>query len=141
MFGRILGVDYGDVRTGIAISDALGISAQPKELIQGLNVAKQLERIVSIASENNCECIIIGLPLNMDGTEGPRVVKARKFGDALAEASNIEIKYWDERLSSAQAERALRGLTSRHKKKHVDVMSAQFILQSYLDANKSNYQD
>lgn len=134
--GRIIGIDHGDARTGVAASDGLGLTAQPKELIRERDMAKTAARVAEIARELEAAEVVIGLPVNMDGTEGPRAKKARRFGAAVESLLDVPVRFWDERLTSMQAERALRGRGSRQRKAKVDVISAQIMLQSYLDAEK-----
>ncbi len=132
--GRILGIDHGDVRTGVAASDGLGLTAQPKEVIRERDMARTAARVAEIAREVEAAGVVVGLPVNMDGTEGPRAKKARKFGAKLEELLDVPVRFWDERLTSMQAERVLAGRGSRQRKAKVDVISAQIMLQSYLDA-------
>ena len=134
MQARLLGIDHGDVRTGVAVSDGLGLTAQPKELIRERDMAKTAARVAEIAREVEASGVVVGLPVNMDGTEGPRAKKARKFGAKIEALLDVPVHFWDERLTSMQAERALRGRGSRQRKAKVDVISAQIMLQSYLDA-------
>jgi len=134
MQGRILGIDHGDARTGVAASDGLGLTAQPKELIREKDGNRIAARVAEIARELEAAGVVVGLPVNMDGTEGPRAKKARKFGAKIEELLDVPVSFWDERLTSVQAERVLAGRGSRQRKKKVDVISAQIMLQSYLDA-------
>ncbi len=138
MQGRIIGIDLGDARTGVAVSDGLGLTAQPREVIREKDMGRVASRVAEIAREAGAVEIVVGLPVNMNGTEGPRAKKAREFGAVVEELlegfGDIPVRFWDERLTSAQAERALRGRGSRQRKAKVDVISAQIMLQSYLDA-------
>ncbi len=131
---RILGVDHGDVRTGVAVSDPLGITAQPREVVREKDMARAAGRVAEIAREVDAAEIVIGLPLNMNGKEGPRAKKAREFGALVEEAAGLPVEYWDERLTSMQAAEILKGRGARKRKAKIDVISAQLILQSYLDA-------
>lgn len=133
---RILGVDYGDVRTGIAISDALGITAQGLESIEHKDSEKKLlSRIEAIIKEYNIEKIVIGYPVNMNATKGPRVEKTDKFIEKLIQRFNLEVIKIDERLTTVAAHRTMRELSigKDKKKKIVDTISAEYILQMYLD--------
>ncbi len=139
MIGRVIGIDPGDVRTGVAISDPLGITAQPREVIREKDAAKVAERIAGIAREVDATEIVIGLPVNMNGTEGPRAEHARDLGgrvETLLKEELIEVKvsFWDERMTSMQASQILRGRGRGARKAKMDVVSAQIMLQSYLDA-------
>lgn len=136
MTARILGLDHGDVRTGVAASDGLGLTAQPREVIREKDTSKTAARVARIAREIEAAEVVVGLPVNMDGTEGPRARKARAFGAKLEEVLAVPVRFWDERLTSVQAERVLRGRGSRQRKAKVDVISAQIMLQSYIDAKK-----
>ena len=134
MRGRVIGIDPGDARTGVAVSDALGITAQPREVIHGKDAAKVAERIAAIARETGAAEIVIGLPVNMNGTEGPRAAHARDLGARVGELVDIPVSFWDERMTSMQASQVLRGRGKDARKAKMDVVSAQIILQSYLDA-------
>ncbi len=141
MEGRVIGIDPGDARTGVAVSDPLGITAQPREVFRGKRSAGIAARIARLARELAATEIVIGLPINMDGTEGPRAEHARDLG-ARVEAFlkegdaplDIPITFWDERLTSMQASQILRGRGRDARKAKMDVVSAQVMLQSYLDA-------
>ncbi len=136
--GRILGIDPGDKRTGVAVSDPLWITAQPREVIREKDQAKVAARVAEIARELSAVEIVIGLPVNMNGTEGPRARRAREFGAAVerlvSEFGDLPVRFWDERLTTMQAGRVLRGRGARARKAKIDVVSAQIMLQSYLDA-------
>ena len=132
--GRVIGIDPGDARTGVAVSDALGITAQPREVIHEKDAAKVAERIGEIARELGAAEVVIGLPVNMDGTEGPRAAHARDLGGRVEALVDIPISFWDERMTSMQASQVLRGRGKDARKAKMDVVSAQIILQSYLDA-------
>ena len=135
---RVLGIDYGDVRTGIAISDPLGITAQGLESIKyDGNVKKLLNRIGVIIKEYSVELIVIGYPLNMNATKGPRVEKTEKFIEKLTELFGIEVKKVDERLTTVSAHRTMTelGISKDKKKDIVDTISAMYILQTYLDCH------
>jgi len=141
MIGRVIGIDPGDKRTGVAVSDALGITAQPRQVIRGNDPAMVARRIGGIARDVGATEIVIGLPINMDGSEGPRAEHARDLGarvEAFLKESDspldIPIKFWDERMTSMQASQILRGRGKIARKAKMDVVSAQIILQSYLDA-------
>jgi putative Holliday junction resolvase len=133
---RILGVDFGDARTGVAVSDPLGITAQPREAVREKDPARAAVRVAEIARVVDAAEIVIGLPVNMNGREGPRAKKAREFGALVEEAAGLPVAYWDERLTSMQAADILKGRGARKRKAKIDVVSAQLILQSYLDAKK-----
>lgn len=129
---RILGIDHGSKRIGLALSDELGITAQALPFVR----AEQLDRIVEIVRERAVTQIVIGLPRNMDGSYGPAAEAVRAFIAKLEPLVNVPIRTWDERLTTAQAQRVLiEGDVSRSKRKEkVDSMAAQLLLQSYLDS-------
>src|SRR5437773_297913 len=104
---RILALDYGSKRVGVAISDELKLIAQPLEFIPAKPFGKLLERLESLLDEHEVELIIVGLPRSLDGTEGPAAVKVREFVEALQSVVSVPIRTWDERLTSAQATRSL----------------------------------
>ena len=133
---RILGLDYGDARTGVAISDLLGITAQGLESIEhGDNQKKLISRLREIIEEYKVEKIVIGYPLNMNATKGPRAEKTDKFIKKLEEGFKISVIKIDERLTTVAAHRTMTTLSVNKdkKKKIVDTISAQYILQMYLD--------
>ena len=152
MHGRVIGIDPGDRRTGVAVSDPLGITAQPGEVIHEKDSGRVAERIVAIAREigasGSVEEIVIGLPVNMNGTEGPRAEHARDLGarvEALLKLpdapADVRVTFWDERMTSMQASAVLRGRGRDARKAKMDVVSAQIILQSYLDARSRRSTD
>lgn len=133
---RILAIDHGTKRMGIAISDPGGIIAQPLEFIPAEPFADFLARLKEIIKEKQVEMILIGMPRNMDGSYGPAALKVQEFVSVLKEAVVIPIKTWDERLTSAQANRFLiQGNVRRQdRKEKVDKAAAAILLQSYLDS-------
>ena len=134
---RKVALDVGDVRIGVAVSDMLGITANPRETYvrKGKTFEDDINYFVKYAKEEDADAFVIGLPMNMDGTEGPRAEVTREFGEALKEASGLQVIYVDERLTTVSAERMLIGAdVRREKRKHViDKVAATIILQSYLD--------
>lgn len=133
---RILALDHGTVRIGVALSDELQMIASPQEFIPAEPFADVLGRIRQLIREREVELILIGMPRNMDGSYGPAADKVREFVTALKDAIAIPIKTWDERLTSTQANRALvaGGVRREKRKEKVDGMAAAILLQSYLDA-------
>lgn len=129
---RTLGLDVGSKRTGVAISDELRITAQPLETID----AGDLERLAGIVSEYDVGELVVGLPLNMDGSQGPKAKEVIGAVEALKKRFSIPVKMWDERLTTIAVERELiRADVSRKKRKRsIDKLAAQLILQSYLDS-------
>ncbi|KXS42498.1 MULTISPECIES: Holliday junction resolvase RuvX [unclassified Candidatus Frackibacter] len=133
---KILGLDYGDKRIGVAASDALGWTAQGKKVIQNTSLNEVINELEDLIDEYEIGKVVVGLPKNMNGTLGPRAEKTLEFVEALKEEFTIPIITWDERLSTAAAERTLLAAdVSRRKRKDViDKMAAVVILQNYLDS-------
>ena len=137
---RILGIDYGEVRTGLAVSDPLGLTAQGLESVKhGNNQKMLLNRIGEIIKEYSIEKIVIGYPINMNATVGPRAEKTNKFIDKLTNMFKIEVEKIDERLTTVSAQRVMTelGVSKERKKKIVDTIAATYILQTYLDCHKN----
>ena len=133
--GRALGLDVGTKTIGVAVSDELGIAAQPVCTLGRKGVRKDVERLVALVDELKVEHLVVGLPLDLDGEEQRSARLARQVGEALGEALGIQPVYIDERYSSVEAEAALvRSGVSRKKRKGViDQVAAILILQSWLD--------
>ena len=133
---RILAIDHGSKRIGIAVSDELKMIAQPLEFIPAEPFAGFLARLNELINDKEVESILVGLPRNMDGSYGPAAQKVQDFVEALQGTVGVPIKTWDERLTSAQANRLLiQGNVRRDKRKEkVDAMAAAILLQSYLDS-------
>ena len=133
---RILALDHGTKRIGIAISDELKMIAQPLEFIPAEPFADVLARLKELVRDKELELILVGLPRNMDGSYGPAALRVQDFVAALRGALTVPIRTWDERLTSAQANRVLiQGNVRRDKRKEkVDKMAAAILLQSYLDS-------
>ena len=136
---KILGIDYGDKRTGVAISDNNLILASNYTTIESGHAPKVCEQILEIIKKEGVEKLVLGLPLNMDGSEGPRAEKTRVFAAMLAENFEGEIIFRDERLTTVSATYFLNETDKRGKKRKalVDRIAASIILQSYLDFLKS----
>lgn len=131
---RILGIDYGDSRVGVAVSDPLGFTAQGVKTIKNKNTKKLLAELSEIIKEYNPEKIVIGMPKNMDGSSGFRADETYKFADNLKTIYDGEIDFMDERLTTVSATRVLNETNTRGKdrKNVLDTVSACFILESYL---------
>jgi putative Holliday junction resolvase len=136
---RILALDHGTRRIGVAVSDEMKIIATPLEYIPAEPMEKVIERIQQLIREKEVELILIGMPRNMDGTFGPAAEKVNAFIEALQPHITTPIKKWDERLTSVMANRALlQGNVRRaDRKQKVDKMAAAILLQSYLDSRPS----
>jgi len=135
--GRIVGIDFGTVRVGLAASDPLHTVATPRETLQVTNRKKLLDDIVAFCAEQNAEAVVVGLPLHMDGGVSEMAEAVQKFVGHLRERlPELEILTWDERLSSWVANQALTegGVKGKKRKAVVDQMAAQLILQGYLDS-------
>ena len=132
---RKMALDYGEVRIGIAFSDMLNIIASSYETYTRRDLESDLDYLAKLAKEKEVDEIVIGLPKNMDGTEGERAMATREFGDKLQEATKLKIKYFDERLTSVSAEKLLIEADMRREKRKqvIDKISATIILQNYLD--------
>jgi putative holliday junction resolvase len=135
-FMRILALDHGTVRIGVALSDELKMFASPLEFIPAEPPGGVMERLQRLVSERNVELIVIGMPRNMDGSYGPAAQKVREFVEQLRGAVKVPLVTWDERLSSVQAHRMLRqaGHKAKQQKGRVDASAAAILLQSYLDS-------
>lgn len=137
--GRIMGLDVGDKTIGVSVSDLMGLTAQPVTTIKRVSKKKDIESLKEIIKEKQVIKIVSGLPKNMNGTLGPQGEKVLSFCELLKEETKIEIEFFDERLSTVQAERSLlEGDISRQKRKKViDMLAAVIILQGYLDRQKN----
>ena len=137
--GKYLGVDYGDVRTGIAECDPSGMLASGIATVKEGGMKNTALRVAKEAESRGCKKIIIGLPKNMDGTEGSRVDTVRAFADILAGLTDIPIDFFDERMSTMAAYRFLDGTDTYGKKRResIDTLSAEIILQGYLDKERA----
>ena len=135
---RVLGIDYGDSRIGIAMSDIMGWTAQGIKTIQNRGKEKTLAEIKEILDEYNPEKIVIGLPKNMDGSEGFRVEATHEFADAVKTIFTGEIIFWDERLSTVGAAQILKSTETfgKKRKKILDTVAAALILEGYLGSIK-----
>ena len=137
---RILGVDLGDARTGLAVSDALGFLAGGIGYIKSGHPPKIAEEILAAAKEHDVGLIVIGNPINMNGTVGERSEKVQRFAAELREASGKPVHLFDERCTTMAAHQILNMTDTRGKKRKqvVDTLSAQIILQNYMDSHKEN---
>lgn len=135
---RKMGLDYGDVRIGIAFSDILGIIANGYETYTRKNPDTDIEYLTLLVKQKEVDTIVIGLPINMDGTSGKRVEVTREFGDLLQKSAGVKVVYMDERLSSVSAERMLIEADVRREKRKLvtDKIAATIILQNYLDKTR-----
>ena len=135
---RVMGLDVGSKTVGVAISDPLGFTAQGVEIIKINEEAKEFgfDRLGELVKEYQVDKFVVGLPKNMNNTEGPRVEASKAYGDKIKEIFGIPVDYQDERLTAVQAERMLveqADISRGKRKKVIDKLAAQLILQNYLD--------
>jgi putative Holliday junction resolvase len=134
---RILGIDFGERRIGLALSDALGITAQGLPTLDTKKTRNVFGHLENIIKDKNVTKVIVGMPKNMNGTIGPKGMEVEKFIQELVKKTKIDVIPWDERLTSVQSLKAMKELGVKQKNKEVvDRISATLILQSYLDSAK-----
>lgn len=135
---KIMGIDYGDARTGVALSDLLCTIVGSTAVVPSRNTEKAIADIVRIARDNQVGEIVVGLPRNMDGSEGPRAQICREFAEKLKEATGLSVVMWDERRTTVEAHNIL-SLHNYHGKKRkdtVDAVAASLILEGYLNSRR-----
>ena len=140
---RKIGLDVGDKTIGVAVSDALGITAQGVTTIERVGIRKDTTRVLEYIKEYDCDGVVIGLPLKLDGTDSPQTEKVYEFKELLENKlrssgmGNIGIEYYDERLTTVMAEKVLieADVSRSRRKKVIDKQAAVLILQSYLDSH------
>ncbi len=140
---KLLGVDYGDARTGLAYSDDLWITSVGAGTFKSYDIVKTAVTVAEKAKEIGAEIIVIGKPLNMDGTEGFRVDRVYQFAEELKKVTDIPLEFIDERRTTIQAYNILDelGTYGKKRKNAIDTLSAEIILQSYMDKNKRKYEE
>ena len=133
--GRVLALDVGDVRIGVAVTDPTRTIAQPVEVYRRIGYGPDGAHIVALCEQYGTRDVLLGLPLNMDGTHGGQAEKAAAFGDVLAQ-KGLQVAYWDERMTTLTAERVLiaGGVRREDRKLHVDKLAATVILEQWLAA-------
>jgi putative holliday junction resolvase len=138
--GRALGLDLGDVRIGVAISDDARRVAVPFGTIHVGRPPGELRAVSDIVGDNDVTTVVVGLPLSLDGTRGPRSAHAEAFAEALGAIVSVPVVLHDERLTTVEAERGLRtaGVTSRDRRAVVDAEAARILLQAWLDASRAS---
>ena len=136
--GRVLGLDVGQRRTGLAVSDSDGLLATPYTTITAKTPQKDIAAILAIAKEEEIGLIVVGLPLSLDGTVGPQAQLTLDFCDALRAASHLPVETWDERYSTVEAGTRLHeaGVAPSRNRARLDAAAAAVLLQSYLDAHR-----
>ncbi len=137
--GRVVGIDFGDKRTGLAISDASRFLASGVETISVGGIVKTADAVAEFVKKNNASAIIVGLPINMDGSQGFRAERVKEFAQLLKERVEIPIALYDERMTTMAATRFLNKTDTKGKKRKdvIDTLSAQIILQNFLDFIKN----
>lgn len=135
---KIMGIDYGDARTGVAISDLLCSIVGSTYVVRSRNTEKAIADIVKLAKDNMVGQIVVGLPKNMDGTEGPRAELCREFAEKLKEATGLPVDMWDERRTTVEAHNILsqHNYHGQKRKNTVDAVAASLILEGYLAFKK-----
>lgn len=135
---RVLGLDPGSRRIGVALSDELGLTAQPLTTVERASEAETVERIRVALAGAEVDLAVVGLPVRLDGTEGGSARAARRFAAAVSEGLGVEVELWDERLTSVQADRLLveAGVRREGRKGLTDRVAAAIMLQSFLDAKR-----
>jgi putative Holliday junction resolvase len=138
--GRLLGLDLGTKTIGVAVSDSLHMSATPLETIARKKFTKDAEALLALAAKHEAVGIVLGLPLNMDGTEGPRAQSTRAFARNLERLTDLPIAYWDERLSTHAVTRTMleADMSRARRAEIVDKLAASYILQGALDRLRSH---
>ena len=141
--GRVVGIDFGTVRIGIAISDPGRVLASPLENYTRHGEQQDRKRFVRLASEEDVKLFVVGLPFHLDGGESQKSTEARQFGKWLGEVTGVAVEFFDERFTTSQAEQFLAGanLTAKRRKQRLDMVAAQIILSSYLEADSHRGDD
>ncbi len=136
---RLMALDVGDRRIGVAVSDPDKLIATPLSVIVRRGASRDIEALGKLVQEHEVEKLVVGLPRRMDGTLGPQAEKAQAFGDEAGRRLGITVTYWDERLTTAQAERLMieAGIRREDRKGRIDAVAAGLLLQNYLDFLRS----
>ena len=131
---RVLAIDYGDARTGIAVSDAAGLIVGRTTVIHSYNAKRTAEEIAALVRETGAECLVMGFPRNMDGSEGPRAALYREFAALVEQTCGMQVTLWDERRTTIEAHQILSDCNYHGKKRKntVDAVAASLILEGYL---------
>jgi putative Holliday junction resolvase len=139
---RIIGLDYGAVRIGVALSDPLGLTAQAQETLIPKSKSDLMQKLYDLIKQHDVESIVLGLPLNMDGSRGPKAFEAEEFATALRQRFSLPVHLWDERLTTKQAQSTMRETNTKTKgrKPKLDSLAAVFLLQSWLDHERAHGQ-
>jgi len=139
--GRILGLDYGRRRVGVAVSDPLGLTAQPFETWSGLRREEVVESTCILVERMGVERVVVGFPLTLRGERGRMAREVERFADKLSQRIRVPVTLWDERLTSVQAQRFLQQMGEKpsRKKERVDLIASVLLLQNYLDYQKGSW--
>ena len=134
--GRVAGIDYGTVRIGIALSDPDRTIASPHENYTRQGTKQDAKRFQRLAGEQDVTLFVVGLPVHLDGRESPKSIEARRFGEWLVEVTGVPVEFFDERFTSIEAEQFLLAsqMTSKRRKKRIDMLAAQIMLAGYLES-------
>ena len=134
-YSKVMGIDYGDARIGVALSDLMQITANPFEVFENKGIQDCVNHLCKLINDNMVSTVVFGLPINMDGTEGDRAIVTREVAAELSKHSKVKIVFQDERLTSLEADEILKSskLTWQERKKLIDKVSAALILESYLN--------
>ena len=137
--GPWLGLDVGEKRIGVAISDPTGLLASGRTVVKSIGRDKDVLAVAKIVGDEAVTLIVVGMPLSLNGTEGPQAEKVRRFGKELSRATTIEIVFWDERFTTIQAQRYLRdgGMRAKKQRANIDAAAAEILLQNYLDYRRN----
>jgi putative pre-16S rRNA nuclease len=138
--GRVLALDVGKRRVGLAVSDPLGITAQGLPTLERTTIRQDLAKLADLAAERAVSLFLIGKPLHMSGDESRQAEYIKNFGDRLTEKTGIPVQFWDERLTTVQAQRVLKesGISIEKRARAVDRLAAVILLESYLDSLRSS---
>ena len=141
--GRIVGIDFGTVRIGIALSNPERTIASPVENYTRQGPPQDAGRFQRLVVEEDVTLFVVGLPVHLDGRESPKSIEARQFGQWLAQVTGVPVEFFDERYTSVEAEQYLlaAGLTSRRRRKRMDKVAAQIMLSAYLESEGLTHQD
>ncbi|MEE9285172.1 MAG: Holliday junction resolvase RuvX [Dehalococcoidia bacterium] len=137
---RILALDVGERRIGVAVSDPSGVLASPLTVIQSAGPRRDVERVLELAREQEAERVVVGMPVSMDGVRRQQAQRVQEFCDRLSDQAEIPVITWDERLTTVEAERRMReaGLSSKKRKERRDAAAAAVLLQAYLESLRMN---
>ncbi|MEW4488050.1 Holliday junction resolvase RuvX [Thalassoglobus sp. JC818] len=141
--GKLLGVDYGTKRVGVAVSTPDQKIASPLEILTRQNERHDAKYFQELVSEYRISALVVGLPIHVNGTEGQKAQEAREYGGWLAQLTGLPVKYWDERYTSVAAEDYMIGIdfTRKQRKRRMDMVAAQIMLQAYLDHQETLRRD